>query len=407
MKLHSNLRMSWLSMSGRNQNRLSPYKKGDSMMFKEKRVLFSLFLFYFILFVPYTGLAGENPVQFIETTGEAEIVGDNMDMAREKAVQNALYAAIGEGAGMLMDASSIVTDDVLLEKIYTHSQGAVSEYDVIESEHTKNGIYRVRLRVGIQTGKLENSLAELGLLNTIMSHPRIMILPENSQIYDSRLQDAQYHLVAYFTEKKFDVVDVKFPDLEISGNIKKKISRIGVDHQAEIVILYDVETEGSTYDGVMENVPVTLKARAVSTTTKQIMGRGEARATGIGVTPKAAEKEGIQKTSKQVAVKLSKDLASWWRNYTANGIPYIITLKVSGESTQLSIEFQKAITSIPGVVSLTERGSLNGITEMMVKYRFGLAELKSEILSAAENKPGFESIEAVESKGRFMAFAVE
>lgn len=385
------------------------------MLYKMIRFVLFIFIFSFMFSAPCAAQAEDNPVRFIEVTGEADISGTSVDIAREKAIQSALHVAIGEGAGMVLDASSIVTDDELLEKIYTHSRGAVSEYDVIESEQTKTGIYRVRLSVGIQTGKLENSLAELGLLNTMMSSPRIMIIQESGQDPDVQNNPAQYHLMSYFTEKKFDVVDTNaaaniqsiYQDLKASGNMKGAISRFGIDHHAEIVILYSVETSASTYDGIMENVPAVVKARAISTTTAQVMGAGQVRANGIGVTPEAAKKDGIHKAAQEIAVKLSNDLASWWRNYTANGIPYIITLRAPEQSTELFIEFQKTVTGIQGVVSLTDRGSLNGITEMMVKYRFGMAELKSEIIGALCKKPGFKSLEIVQSKGRFMIFALK
>jgi len=99
-------------------------------------------------------------------------------------------------------------------------------------------------------------------------------------------------------------------------------------------------------------------------------------------------------------------IVSWWADNTANGLPYIITLKTPIKADRLVITFQQAIESIPGVVSLTERSSGGGVTEMMIKYKGNSAQLKREIISKLAAYDNFEKLHTVSSKGRFIVFSV-
>ncbi|MDY6857526.1 MAG: hypothetical protein SWO11_23050 [Thermodesulfobacteriota bacterium] len=102
-----------------------------------------------------------------------------------------------------------------------------------------------------------------------------------------------------------------------------------------------------------------------------------------------------------------KRIVSWWTDYIANGIPYVITLRTPPRADCIVISFQQAIEFVPGVASLTERSSGRGIMDMMVKYKGNSALFNREILTAAYKRRGFEKLHTVMSKGRFLVFSVK
>ena len=99
-------------------------------------------------------------------------------------------------------------------------------------------------------------------------------------------------------------------------------------------------------------------------------------------------------------------IISWWADYTANGLPYTVTLKTEKNADRLVFAFQDAVESIPQVVSLTERSSGGGITEMMIKYKGTSSELKIAIIKRLAPDKRFKNLHTGGSKGRFLVLEV-
>jgi len=151
---------------------------------------------------------------------------------------------------------------------------------------------------------------------------------------------------------------------------------------------------------------VSLRTQAVVTTTAQILTAEEQTVTGVGKTADLARLDGASRAAENLTQAMMQTIVSWWSDYTANGLPYVITLHAQPRADRLVITFQQAIEAIPGVVSLTERSSGGGVTEMMVKYKGNSAQFKREILSALYAQDGFDRLHTVASKGRFIVFSV-
>lgn len=356
----------------------------------------------------------EDQEKIVVATGVAAIQGDNISGARQSAIQDALRQALEQGVGMVMDATSILQNDDLMEKIYTNTQGYITNYKIIKEQKDQSGLYRVKVHAAVKTGELRATLVKLGIIKAIMDYPRVMILPLPQTVDSSASKAAETALIKNFTDKKFDVVDPG-KSMELHGelkelfkvdDIKNVAARIGLKHYAEIVVLYELKVSNSEFDGVMESTPVDLRTQAIVTTTAQILSAEGKSLIGVGKTPEMARMEGTRRVTEKTSQALIDTIVSWWADYTANGLPYIITLNTPTKADYTIITFQKAVESIPGVVSLTERTSGGGITEMMVKYKGNTAQLKREIISKLHGYNSFENLHTVSSKGRFMVFSV-
>lgn len=357
----------------------------------------------------------EETIKEVVATGVAPVKGENISGARHTATQDALRQALEQGVGMLMDATTIVKNDDLMEKIYTNTQGYITGYKIIKERREQNGLYRVKIQAGVKTGELRNTLVKLGIIKAMMDYPRIMFLPYPG-LADSPASDtAQTVLISNFTEKRFDVVDpAKSGELHNDVKAMLKVdtfenvaAKIGLKHHAEIVVLYGVHASVSEFDGIMENTPVTLRTKSIVTTTGQVLGAEENNITGIGKTADLSRQNGAGRAAEALAPKIITSIFSWWADYIANGLPYVVTLQTEPKADRLVIVFEQALEGVIGVVSLTERSSGGGITEMMVKYKGSSARFKREILTSLNRQQGFENLYTVASKGRFLVFSLK
>ena len=367
----------------------------------------------FLIILPSVAMPGED----LKTvaTGVAQIHGDNIAGARQAATQNALRQALEQEVGMLMDATSILKNDDLMEKIYTNTRGYITRYDIIKEGRERDGRYRVKICATVKAGALRDSLVKLGLIKAMIDYPWVLILPYPKQEISPASQTAETMLIKHFTDTRFDLVDpAKSTELHQEAKklckvdtLRNVAARIGLKHNAEIVVLYGLDAGKAEFDGIMENVPVSMRAQAVVTTTAQILTAQEKTVAGIGKTPDLARMDGVRRATDALAQPMMDTIVSWWTDYIANGIPYVITLQTPTRADLQILAFQHAIEEIQGVVSLTERSSGGGVTEMMVKYRGGSADLKRQILTNLIGRDGFQKLHTVESKGRFFVFSVK
>jgi hypothetical protein len=384
-------------------------------------IIFSLCL----LALPGGLIAGDEKKTII-ATGVAPVLGENTAAARQNAIQDALRQALEQGVGTLMDAKSelrmeagagsVLGNDELMERIHTHSQGYVADYTVIKEKQETNGLYRVKVQAVVNPQVLRDTLFKLGLFKPIMDYPRILVLASPDQKFSPAQKTTEGSVIGRFADRHFDLVDPQkavdlhkeVKDLLETDTVENVAARIGLRHNAEIVILYGVRLGRSEFDGMMETVPVSLETKVIVTTTAQILAAEQQDAEGIGNTPELASTDGARKSGEAIAELLMTKIASWWAEYTANGLPYVLTLKTPPKSDLMIINFQRSLKAIPGVVSVSERSSGGGLTEMMVKYMGTSSEFKEAILTRMKGNAfgEFKDLHVVASKGRFLVLSM-
>ena len=351
----------------------------------------------------------------IVVDGAAPVSGENIEGARNNAVKDALRKAVEQGVGTLMDADSILQDDLLMEKIYTSTRGYITGYKIIKERREQNGLYRVKIRAVVKPGILVDTLIKLGLYKCMMDYPRILVIcSPDAQVTDAA-RAARSVFLKTLVDKHFDLVDpgvsLKLHDdtksLLKADTINNAAAKLGLEHHAEIVLLYGVKAKPAGFDGMMETASVTMRVKAIVTTTAQILFADEQSISGIGESADIACLNGARRAAENIASPMINGIVSWWADYTANGLPYTIRLKTGKNADRMVFAFQDAVESIPRVVSLTERSSGGGITEMMVKYKGTVSEFKRAIFKRLARDKRFTSLQTEGSKGRFLALKAE
>ena len=118
--------------------------------------------------------------QTIESQGVAAIVQGNLDISRDKAIEDALRNAVEQATGTLIENETLVENyQVLSDKIYSQSRGYVQSYEVL-SEGAEQGLYKVTIQANVASGELKNDLRALNILMRQVRKPRVMVLFEES-----------------------------------------------------------------------------------------------------------------------------------------------------------------------------------------------------------------------------------
>jgi hypothetical protein len=112
----------------------------------------------------------------IESQGVAAIVQGNLDISRDKAVEDALRNAVEQATGSLIENETLVENFQLLsDKIYSQSRGYVQSYEIV-NEKAEEGLYRVTIHATVASGELKKDLRALNLLMRQVRKPRVMVL---------------------------------------------------------------------------------------------------------------------------------------------------------------------------------------------------------------------------------------
>ena len=144
----------------------------------------------------------------IESQGVAAIVQGNLDISRDKAIEDALRNAVEQATGSLIENETLVENYQLLsDKIYSQSKGYVQSYEVLD-EKAEEGLYRVTIQATVASGDLKNDLRALNILMRQVRKPRVMVLFEeilSQDVNSGRLAEDAVSKV--LLERGFKLVD--------------------------------------------------------------------------------------------------------------------------------------------------------------------------------------------------------
>lgn len=101
-------------------------------------------------------LGGESKVR--DKTGLLEVVVTGLGLSPEKALENAFTRAVEQAIGVFVDAETLVkNDEILRERVLTHSRGFVKHYDVVRRWQTE-GLHHASIRAKVRVDKLVERL---------------------------------------------------------------------------------------------------------------------------------------------------------------------------------------------------------------------------------------------------------
>jgi Flagellar assembly protein T, N-terminal domain len=119
-----------------------------------------------------------------EATGEAAIVGGNVDRATREAKEAALREAVEQVAGVMISAQTLSANSQLIsDQVFSHSAGYVRSYQVL-SQSQEKGVVKVTVRAEVGTKELDRDLQAVQALVRRLAGRKLVILVQEQTIDD-------------------------------------------------------------------------------------------------------------------------------------------------------------------------------------------------------------------------------
>lgn len=99
----------------------------------------------------------------VEVTGMGYIINENVEIAREKAIEDALRLSVEKVVGTIISSTETIEDGVLIEdKIYKNSAGFVKRYEIIREDYNPEyETYYITIRAQVMTAEIELELKDI------------------------------------------------------------------------------------------------------------------------------------------------------------------------------------------------------------------------------------------------------
>ncbi len=217
-------------------------------------------------------LSGGDTAQVKEVLveGVASYEEERKDVARDRAIKDALRKAVEQGVGTFISSETVVENyEVLKDRIYSRADGYVSEYRVLR-EKVEDGLYRVLVRAKVKLGDIKRDLQAIGILIERRGRPRMMVLvddPDVRSMIEEKLLSMKFPVVDYEVVARNTERDVL--DAALKGN-RKLARKVAMRNGAEVYVVGGVDTEEGRYRG-KKVYRVNLRLKAVETATGELL----------------------------------------------------------------------------------------------------------------------------------------
>ncbi len=322
----------------------------------------------------------------IESQGVAAIVQGNLDISRDKAIEDALRNAVEQATGIFIENQTLVENYQLLsDKIYSQSRGYVQSYEVI-SEKLDQGLFRVTIQASVASGDLKNDLLALNLLMRQVRKPRIMILFEDTEAEGVRIgRMAEDSIAKVLLDRGFKLVDAETVRhslghdkiIGLLAGDERLATAVGSRYGAEMLLLgsaHAVTNQVTIGDIKINSNQVVIGAKLVRADTGEV----KAAETHQANKPHVNSLTGIQMAINEASDVLANDLVT--------AIIQIFHEQVyNAASVKLIIFGLKDYDQLREVIQLISN-NVRGVQEIYQRnYTMGRAELEVELVGGTES----------------------
>jgi len=346
-----------------------------------------IFALALLLAAPVAG--AQEKTESTEALGQAAVAGDVL-AAKEAAKDDALRNCVQQVAGTFVTANTETDQAKLLsDKIYSHSQGYVKKFTVLEDRQDGN-TYVVKLKCEVSESKLEEDMLAFGIAYRRAGMPRIAVLVAEQAINATQATGwwqgggnaSDLRVVENAFMDRMEKSGFTFIDPEIlSGKVKletigadpnvQQAREIGIKAGADVVVigraiakpLGEIAIDNGTFYSSVGNI----SARAVRVDTGEVIAAteftGEA---GKGFEQTTAGRNALSNAGKKMAADLFTKIGRVWTR-EQSGMKRV-ALGVTGVDDYSRLAaFKNVLTnSVRGVKDVQERSMENGRAELDV-----------------------------------------
>ncbi|MBP8985141.1 MAG: flagellar assembly protein T N-terminal domain-containing protein [Syntrophobacterales bacterium] len=326
----------------------------------------------------------------IEAQGVATIHNNMVDVARDKAIDNAQREAVEKAVGVMVSSFTEVENyQVKIDQILSESRGFINTYKVLDEKREDNQ-YRVTIEADVSVNRLKDKLEAVNLILSRKSRPRLMVLIVQGEKRDEVAESA---MIKHFLAQGFKLVETKDVNRELGrynltvvADDAAAASKLGSRYGAEVLVVGRTEASTSrfTVNGVeMRFNKVDLSARAVKVDTAEVIATDSEIRSGPGM--EDALKSMTVEASDKLARKLTDQLVNRWSYELTNTTT--IKLIASGlRSYRDLVKFKELITNeVKGVKEVNQREYRNGHVEIDLEVRGNVHGVADDIAALRIN----------------------
>lgn len=336
----------------------------------------------------------------IRVVGMATIHEDAIDIARDKAIDNAQRNAVEEKVGVMITSfSEIENFQVKMDQILSESKGFINSYKII-SEGREGNNYKVTIEADVVVGRLKDRMTAIDLIMTRKSKPRLMMIFSEKARKDAIAEAA---MAKYFLSHGFKLVDADSVKknrgqerFQALSNDRKEVSNIARRYGAEVVILGKVEIITKSFkmgDVEVSSNEVTVSGKVINGDTGEVIATdSKTRKGDINVTAEEAAKD--------LAKGMKEEILERWSSELTNVAT--VKLEVSGLNTfkELSRFKELLAAEVKGFRQMHQRSysHTNGEVELDVEIKGNTQSLADDVAAIKMNGRKIKILEITQNK---------
>ena len=340
---------------------------------------------FFIILIGLGFMCGTVPAQDkILAEGMAAIHSNLVDIARDKAIDNAQRNAVERVVGVMITSSTEVENFQLkLDQILSESRGFINTYRVI-SEKREGDMYRVTIEADVGKGKLKERMDAVNLIMMRKSKPRLMIIFGGQAQKDAVAEAA---MTRYFMSNGFKLVDAeivrknrKYEQLQTLAGDQKMLAEMSHSFGAEVVIIgsVDAAVNSFTVAGVeVSSNKVTVSVKVMNGDTGEIISTDSESKSAPGM------KGDFKLITEEVVVKLAKKMMEETLDRWSSELTNTVTVKllVSGlDSYEDLMRFKNLLSmAVKGFKEMYQRSYVQGRVELDLEIKGNTQGLADDI----------------------------
>ena len=360
----------------------------------------SLYASLFFLFIFCAEAYSQNRIQ---ASGMATIHNNFVDIARDKALENAQRDAVEKAMGVMISSSSEVENFQLkFDRILSESRGFISGYKII-SEKRDGDTYQVTIEAEVGIDRLKDRMMAMNLIMARMSKPRIMVVFSEQGQKDAVAEAA---MTRYFLSKGFKLVD--------TGRVKKDQSqeafqKIAADQKSivglaqryggEVILIGNVETATTSFNlgGIeMHSNKAVVSVKAAKVDTGDVIATDNESVSAPGM--KGDVKNVTEEAAGKLAKKMVDRILERWSSELTNAMT--VKLIVTGLDTyQALLGFKELLNAeVKGIRGIHQRTYARGRADFDIELRGNAQGLADDIAAMKLNKKKMKILGITQNK---------
>lgn len=333
--------------------------------------------------------------EVVQAQGEAAIHRGLVDVARDKAIDNALRSAVEKVAGVLITSTSEVEDYKLkMERILSESTGFITSYKIL-SENRQGELYTVVIEAEVGTGKLKDRMNAINLVISRKAKPRLLLLFSEQGQKDAMAEAA---MAKYFLAKGFKLIDSErvardggVPRSLNSGSDTVALSNVAHRNGAEIVILGQIEAMTNSFNigGIeMFTNKVVVSCKVINSDTGEVIATESESKSAPGV--KGDFKAVTEETVEKISRTLMDSVLDRWSSELVNTTTVKVFISGLENYEDLPVIKELLALEVKGFKEALQRSYTNGRVELDLETRGNTLGVADDLAAMTMNKRKFK-----------------